>query len=93
MTGPGVIGRNPDRSESLQVILIDDPGRSVSRNHLGYELDARSRLVVFDLESANGSEIIRVDDERVECVPGKRYSVEPGDTILLGNVTVGLEAG
>lgn len=91
--GTGVIGRDPDRSDGLQIISIDDPGRSVSRNHLGFEPDARNRLLVFDMESANGSEIIRANEERIECVPGRRYPVEVGDTILLGNVSVGLEHG
>ena len=93
VTGSGVIGRDPDRSDGRQAISIDDPGRSVSRNHLGYEPDARNRLLVFDMESANGSEIIRANEERIECVPGRRYPVEVGDTILLGNVSVGLEHG
>jgi hypothetical protein len=91
--GAGVIGRDPDRNGDLQLISIDDPGRSVSRNHLGYEPDARNRLLVFDLESANGSEIIRANEERIECIPGKRYPVDVGDTILLGNVSVSLERG
>ena len=88
-----MIGRDPDRNGDLQLISIDDPGRSVSRNHLGYEPDARNRLLVFDLESANGSEIIRANEERIECIPGKRYPVDVGDTILLGNVSVSLERG
>ncbi|TFB83936.1 FHA domain-containing protein [Cryobacterium luteum] len=84
----GVIGRSPDSSSGLQTIAVTDDGRSLSRNHLGFEVDARGRLLVVDLRSANGSEIMAVDGTRVECVPGRRYVVENGDALLLGNFEV-----
>ncbi len=84
----GVIGRNPDESPLSQSVALDDPGRSLSRNHLGFELESRGRLLVYDLNSANGSQLITAGDVRIDCLPGKRYPVEPGDTIILGSYTV-----
>ena len=89
----GVIGRSPDPTEDSQAIAVTDPGRSLSRNHLGFEVDARGRLLVVDLRSANGSEILAASGERTECVPGRRYVVGNGDALLLGNFDVKVARG
>jgi len=89
----GVIGRSPDPADDSQAIAVTDPGRSLSRNHLGFEVDARGRLLVVDLRSANGSEILAASGERTECVPGRRYVVGNGDALLLGNFDVKVARG
>ncbi|CAN5161339.1 hypothetical protein BH11ACT2_BH11ACT2_16190 [soil metagenome] len=92
VTGAGVIGRAPDAAPGRQTVTISDPGRSLSRNHLGFERDARGRLFVFDLNSGNGTEIVTADGARTECVPARRYSVADGDTVLIGNFGVVIRA-
>ena len=92
VTGAGVIGRAPDAAPDRQVLTIPDPGRSLSRNHLGFERDARGRLFVFDLASANGTEIVTANGVRTECVPNRRYLVADGDTMLIGNFGVAVQA-
>jgi len=86
--GAGVIGRRPDADAGKQAIAVADPGRSLSRSHLGFETDSRGRLLVVDLLSANGSEIIDAGGGRTECVPGRRYVVTDGDVLLLGDFDV-----
>lgn len=90
--GSGVIGRAPDAAPGRQVLTIPDPGRSLSRNHLGFERDSRGRLFVFDLGSANGTEIVTANGVRTECVPNRRYLVADGDTMLIGNFGVAVQA-
>ncbi len=92
VTGAGVIGRAPDAAPDRQVLTIPDPGRSLSRNHLGFERDSRGRLFVFDLGSANGTEIVTANGTRTECVPQRRYLVADGDTVLIGNFGVAIQA-
>lgn len=88
--GRGIIGRAPDPVEGGQTIVISDPRRSLSRSHLAFETDARGRVFIADLDSANGTEIVSATGERIECVPGRRYPVAVGDTVLIGDFTVTL---
>jgi FHA domain len=93
ITGNGIVGRAPVMTPGAQLVHIEDPARSISRSHLGFEKDSRGRLMVFDLNSGNGTEIVTATGDRVECVPGRRYAVKDGDTILLGNFSVDVLGG
>jgi hypothetical protein len=72
----------------VTTIAVDDTDRSVSRNHLRLELDARGTVIACDLGSANGTEQIGVDGNRTTFAPGKWYPVSSGDTLILGELAL-----
>lgn len=87
ITGPAVVGRAPSIT-GVQTITVDDKDRSVSRNHLRLDLDARGAVIACDLGSANGTELIGADGERVTFTPGKWYPVALGSTIVVGDLAL-----
>jgi pSer/pThr/pTyr-binding forkhead associated (FHA) protein len=72
----------------VQAIAVDDKDRSVSRNHLRLELDARGTVIACDLGSANGTELIGADGNRVTFTAGTWYPVGLGDTIVIGDLAL-----
>lgn len=82
----GLLGRRPrpEPSEVFdQLIHVDDRGLSVSKTHLEFgQLDGR--LWVSDRYSGNGTVIRGRDGSAIRCEPGRRYMVDVGSRIDIG---------
>lgn len=86
VTGSGLIGRSPRSvadDSSLQLVGIDDPGRSVSKVHVRFDTDSQC-LWIEDLDSANGTAIEGQSGPAVSIGPGRRHPVEPGAVVRIG---------
>lgn len=79
------LGRNPDRTEPADAVLVvRDPDSSVSKNHLRLEHD-RSGTWVTDGGSTNGTELIDEDGESRILPPFTRTYVDDDTRIRIGN--------
>ena len=86
VTGGGIIGRAPREGgddESLQLVSVDDPGRSVSKVHARFGIDARG-LWIEDLASGNGTVVVQQGGPPVALRPGERVPVGVGAVVHLG---------
>jgi len=86
VSGTGLIGRNPkpEPGEFVdQLVTIFDVGKSVSKAHIEFGQD-EGRFWVSDRYSTNGTMIRQPDAEPVRCDPGKRYRVERGGRVEIG---------
>lgn len=93
VSGPGYVGRRPQPVAGERcdhVIQIDDPGRSLSRSHARFGIDAAG-FWVEDNDSANGTAVVHRDGTVLEAVPGQRVPVPPGATVRLGDRTFTVE--
>lgn len=89
VSGTGYVGRRPQAPEGEvvdHVIEIDDPGRSLSRTHARFGLDAGG-FWVEDNGSANGTFVLGADGSSLQGVPGERLTVPEGGTVRLGERT------
>jgi len=87
IAGSGLVGRKPaagDGESFDQLVAIVDPTRSVSKTHLEFGVEA-GELWVLDRFSSNGSAIVSPEGRRRECEPGRRYRVERGSRIEVGD--------
>jgi pSer/pThr/pTyr-binding forkhead associated (FHA) protein len=84
VTGDIVVGRAPDASLGAPVV-IDDPDRSVSKNHFRVGVDKKDRMWVEDLGSTNGTVLIGADGSEVELAVGQRHGVVAGCEIRFGD--------
>lgn len=84
--GSGLAGRNP-RPEPGEVVdhlvTIVDPGRSVSKTHLEFG-QTDGMFWISDRHSGNGTVIREPGAEPRPCEPGRRYPVERGTRVDLG---------
>lgn len=86
VTGAGIIGRAPQGvggESALQLVRIDDPGRSVSKVHARFEID-RDGLWIEDLGSGNGTTIEQPGMPAVDLRPGQRYAARAGAVVRIG---------
>jgi hypothetical protein len=84
--GTGLLGRlpRPQPGERFDDLLtIHDPGKSVSKTHLEFGRDGDD-LWVSDRFSGNGSVIRHIDGSIRRCEPGRRYRVERGARVDVG---------
>jgi hypothetical protein len=87
VVGPGLLGRRPiaQPGESPeQLISVADPGRSVSKTHLEFGIEA-GELWICDRFSANGTVLMPPDGQPRICEPGRRYRVVRGSRVELGD--------
>jgi zinc ribbon protein/FHA domain-containing protein len=87
ITGSGLLGRRPiaQPGESIdQFVPIADTGRSVSKTHLEFGIEA-GELWICDRYSANGTVIVPAGAAPRMCEPGRRYRVEHGSRIEIGD--------
>jgi hypothetical protein len=87
VTGPGLLGRRPIAQPGElfdQLVSIADTGRSVSKTHLEFGVDA-NQLWVCDRYSANGTVIVPREAPARVCEPGRRYRVARGTRVELGD--------
>jgi hypothetical protein len=84
--GSALLGRlpRPDVDEHFDGLLtIRDPGKSVSKTHLELGRDGDD-LWVSDRYSGNGTMIRHIDGSIRRCEPGRRYRVERGARVDIG---------
>jgi len=85
--GDGVVGRDPVPRHGTTAdhrVQVPDPGRSVSKSHLGFGLDVGG-LWVADLGSTNGSAVVGVDGVRTALEPGERAHIVRGTVVQFGD--------
>jgi predicted nucleic acid-binding Zn ribbon protein len=84
--GSGLAGRNPRPEPGEYVdhlVVIADPGRSVSKTHFEFGQEA-GVFWVSDRHSGNGSVIREPGTDARPCEPGRRYPVVRGTRIDIG---------
>jgi predicted nucleic acid-binding Zn ribbon protein len=84
--GSALLGRlpRPESDEHFDDLLtIRDPGKSVSKTHLELGRDGDD-LWVSDRHSGNGTVIRHIDGSIRRCEPGRRYRVERGARVDVG---------
>ncbi|HET8878345.1 MAG TPA: RDD family protein [Arthrobacter sp.] len=82
-----LIGRNPaghPGEESVQLLPVADPGRSISKTHL-HLLAGDGGIWVTDRNSTNGSAVTTPDGIRTALAPGTATHVRPGSTVHFGD--------
>lgn len=82
-----LIGRNPagqPGEESVQLLPVADPGRSISKTHL-HVLTGNGGIWVTDRNSTNGSAVTTPDGIRTALAPGEPTHVRPGSTVHFGD--------
>ena len=87
--GHSLLGRRPTPQpgeESPRLITISDPERSVSKTHLELGIEDGS-LWISDRWSSNGTVLVTPHGIARVCDPGRRYEVEAGSTVEIGDVT------
>jgi hypothetical protein len=85
--GSGLVGRNPVAEPGEYVdhlVVLRDPGRSVSKTHLEFGQDGGA-FWVLDRFSGNGSVLREPDGAPKRCEPGRRYFVARGTRIEIGD--------
>lgn len=86
VTGAGLLGRNPQPEPGEQfdhLVVLHDPGRSVSKTHLEFGHED-GWFWVLDRYSGNGSVLRQPEQTAVRCEPGRRYRVTRGSRIDIG---------
>ncbi|PZF14724.1 hypothetical protein DEJ25_03465 [Curtobacterium sp. MCPF17_011] len=84
--GSALLGRlpRPEAGERFDDLLtIRDPGKSVSKTHLELGRDGDD-LWVSDRYSGNGTVVRHIDGSIRRCEPGRRYRVERGARVDVG---------
>jgi hypothetical protein len=84
--GTGLLGRNPQPQPGEyfdQVVLITDPGKSVSKTHLEFGQDSGA-FWVSDRYSGNGSVVREPEMPARRLEPGKRYRIVRGSRVDIG---------
>ena len=87
ITSLAVVGRNPAATgqwAGAVAITIDDPAKSVSKTHAALRGSAAGSTLV-DLDSTNGTGVIRATGAEETVTPGVPVAVAPGDLILIGS--------
>jgi pSer/pThr/pTyr-binding forkhead associated (FHA) protein len=94
VTGPARIGRNPEASpgESVALVRVDDPSRSVSKNHADLDVDSAG-LWLSDRGSTNGTVISVPGLPPRVAEAGARVRVPVGATIHVGDRRVVVHPG
>jgi len=70
---------------------IDDPQRSLSRDHARLDVGDDGVVLVVDLGSANGTTVHSLDGSVTELVPGRPLAVHAGDALHLGDTVAHLQ--
>lgn len=86
VAGTGLIGRNPvaepgERFDSI--VVISDPGKSVSKTHLEFGQDAGT-FWISDRFSGNGTTVREPGAAPRRCDAGKRYRITRGSRVDVG---------
>jgi len=87
VTGSGLIGRRPitqPGEEVDQLVSVLDPGRSVSKTHLEFGIEA-GELWICDRYSGNGTVAHPLGGVARQCEAGRRYGVTRGTRVDIGD--------
>lgn len=87
VSGSGLIGRRPitQPGEHVdQVVVVSDPGRSVSKTHLEFGLEG-DELWICDRYSGNGTVAHPLGGVARQCEAGRRYRVTRGTRVEIGD--------
>jgi hypothetical protein len=87
LTGTALIGRDPAPRVGESpgtLVAVPDPGRSVSKTHLGVGVDAGGAWVV-DRQSTNGTVVTLPDGQQILCVPERRVRLPSGASVSFGD--------
>jgi hypothetical protein len=87
VTGSGLIGRRPitqPGEEVDQLVAVLDPGRSVSKTHLEFGIEA-GELWICDRYSGNGTVAHPLGGVARQCEAGRRYRVTRGTRVDIGD--------
>ncbi|MBW8871159.1 MAG: hypothetical protein JF618_02955 [Leifsonia sp.] len=87
VTGSGLVGRRPitQPGEHVdQVVVVSDPGRSVSKTHLEFGLEG-DELWICDRYSGNGTIAHPLGGVARQCEAGRRYRVTRGTRVEIGD--------
>jgi hypothetical protein len=90
ITAAAVFGRNPAAAgewAGALAVALPDGEKSMSKTHAGVRVTAGGSSIV-DLNSTNGTVVLRPEGAEEELVPGVPVSVRPGDVVMLGKVVV-----
>jgi hypothetical protein len=85
------LGRQPEPIDGRRPVQVSSPERMLSRTHALVDVDDAGRIVVTDYHSGNGIEAQTTP--RVVLRPDTSHVVQPGTTLLLGDVAVRLDFG
>jgi len=78
--GPAHVGRNPEPEDGRDSIPVADTTRSLSRSHIAVQPDFGS-ILVTDLGSTNGTDVIFADGDVVRLEPFRPARVRSGDVL------------
>ncbi len=93
ITGRSLLGRNPKPAPGVgyeSVLVVVDPGKTISKSHVELVIVA-DELLVVDLGSGNGTVVETPGEAAVRCVPGMPQPVRRGSRIVLGRQVVTVE--
>ena len=91
-----VIGRRPrstrvSGTDLPHLVAVDSPQQDISRSHVELRVEGDS-IVATDLNTTNGSTLLRPGVDPMRLHPGEATVVVPGDVIDLGDgITVAIE--
>jgi hypothetical protein len=88
LRSPAVLGRRVAEAPNRVAVLLDDPNKSVSREHAAIRPTADGTVIVEDLRSANGTTVVHASGAQEDSVAGRQVVALPGDTIMLGDYSV-----
>lgn len=90
VTGRSLLGRKPAAAGDAaydSVLIVDDPGKTVSKSHAELVVVA-GELHVIDLESGNGTVVESPGEPPVRCTPGLPQQVVRGSRLILGRQAI-----
>ena len=93
LTAPTLVGRNPHPEageDAYNLVVLNDPERTVSKTHLLIGVDAAGPYVV-DRHSTNGTVVTLPDGQQILCGPQQKVRFTVGTTILCGQYSVRIE--
>lgn len=91
--GRSLLGRNPASAPGVvydAVLVVADPGKTVSKSHAEL-LVVADELLVIDLGSGNGTVVETPGQPPVRCTPGLPQRVRRGSRLVLGRQAIDVE--
>ena len=95
-TEPEPSRRRPNKlvealKEDAHLVAVDSPQQDISRSHVELRVEGDS-VVATDLNTTNGTTLLRPGVDPMRLHPGEATVVVPGDVIDLGDgITVAIE--
>jgi len=93
VSGRSLLGRNPKASPEVAydaVLVVVDPGKTISKSHAEL-LVVADELLVVDLRSGNGTVVQAPGEAPVRCEPGMPQQVRRGSRLILGRQAIDVE--